>query len=360
MRRGASAGSPESLPSADRGVSLDTEDALEEVLSRPAPDVVRDLAQVDGDLLVLGVAGKMGPSLARMARRALDSAGQTARRVIGVARFSEPGSREGLERHGIETLPCDLTDARQLDALPDAANVIYMAARKFGSTGNEPLTWAINTYLPGRVAERFSRSRIVSFSTGNVYPLTPVNSGGPTEKSPVGPVGEYAQSCLGRERMFEHFSAVHGTPGVILRLNYAVELRYGVLLDLARRVAHGDPVDVTMGYVNVIWQGDANAIALRSLAACTSPPWVLNLTGKETFSVRSLAERFGALLGKPAKIIGTEAPTALLSNASQCHARFGEPAVSIDQVMEWVAAWVRQGGRELNKPTKFQVRDGHF
>jgi len=341
--------------------AFETEEQLDEHLSRPSPELIEDLARVEGDLLVLGVAGKMGPSLARMARRAWHAAGQTRRRVIGVARFSEPGSKDALERHGVETIACDLMDERQWQALPEAANVIYMAARKFGSAGNEPLTWAVNTYLPGRIAERFRKSRIVSFSTGNVYPFVPVGSGGPTEDHPVGPVGEYAQSCLGRERMFQHFSAVYGTPGAILRLNYAVEPRYGVLLDIARKVARGDPIDVTMGYVNVIWQGDANAVALRSLTVCASPPLILNLTGPETLSVRQVAERFAQLMGRPAPaIVGTEAPTVLLNDASRCHKRFGLPRVSAEQVLRWVAHWVARGGRELNKPTKFQVRDGRF
>jgi nucleoside-diphosphate-sugar epimerase len=340
---------------------LENEADLEDRLSQPTPALIQDLDRMDGDLLILGVAGKMGPSLARMARRAWDAGGHRSRRVIGVARFSEAGSREALEQHGIEAVACDLTSDYALQALPDAKNVVYMAARKFGSTGNEPLTWAINTYLPGKVAERFKASRIVSFSTGNVYPLTPVASAGPTETSPIGPVGEYAQSCLGRERMFQHFSAIHGTPGTILRLNYAVELRYGVLLDIATKVAHGDAIDVTMGYVNVIWQGDANEVALRSLTVCSSPPLVLNLTGAETLSVRRVAERFAELLGRGApKFVGTEAPTALLSNASKCHGLFGAPGVSVDQVVKWVAHWVGKGGRALNKPTKFQVRDGRF
>lgn len=352
------------MPSLSEGHNLpllDTEADLEDRLSQPTSEVIRDLGRMDGDLLILGVAGKMGPSLARMARRAWDSGGRKSGRVIGVARFSEGNSREALEQHGIETIACDLTNDHELQALPDAKNVIYMAARKFGSNDNEPLTWAINTYLPGRVAERFKASRIVSFSTGNVYSFAPIASGGPTETSPIGPVGEYAQSCLGRERMFQHFSAIHGTPGVILRLNYAVELRYGVLLDIATKVAQGDAIDVTMGHVNVIWQGDANAVALRSLTVCSSPPLILNLTGAETLSVRWLAERFAELQRRAApKIVGTEAPTALLSNASKCHALFGAPGVSVDQAMKWVAHWVAKGGRALNKPTKFQVRDGRF
>lgn len=340
---------------------FESEEQLEEHLSRPSAELIEDLAGLEGDLLVLGVAGKMGPTLARMARRAFDAAGQNRRKVIGVARFSEPGQREALQRHGIETIQCDLMDERQLQALPEAANTVYMAARKFASTGNEPLTWAVNTYLPGRIAERFHDSRIVGFSTGNVYPFTAVDSSAPTEGHPVGPVGEYAQSCLGRERMFQHFSALYGTRCTLLRLNYAVEPRYGVLVDIAGKVARGDPIDVAMGHVNVIWQGDANTVALRSLTRCASPPFILNVTGAETLAVRRMAERLAELMGRPApKIVGTEAPTALLNDASRSHRMFGAPRVSADQALRWVADWVVKGGRQLNKPTKFQVRDGRF
>lgn len=340
---------------------LSTEEELEERLSRPNPRLVEDLAAIEGDVIVLGVAGKMGPTLARMARRAFDAAGHGSRRVIGVARFSEPSVRERLESWGVETIACDLMDARQLEALPDAANVVFMAARKFGSTGNEPLTWAVNTYLPGRVAERFRHARIACFSTGNVYPLTAAASGGPTERDPVGPIGEYAQSCLGRERMFEHFSAMYGTRGTILRLNYAVELRYGVLAEIARKVAAGTPIDLTMGSVNVIWQGDANAVALRSLRVSESPPRILNVTGAETVSVRSLAQRFAVLLNRGAPVFSrVESSHALLNNAAQCHRLFGPPTVPLELMLTWVAHWVLMGGRDLNKPTKFQVRDGKF
>ena len=340
---------------------ISTEEELEECLSRPAPGVVADLAALDGDLMVLGVAGKMGPTLARMARRAFEAAGQKTRRVIGVARFSEAGTRPRLEAYGVETIGCDMTDPHQLQTLPNVANIVFMAARKFGSMGNEPLTWAINTYLPGRIAERFRDSRIACFSTGNVYPLTPVGSGGPTERDPVAPLGEYAQSCLGRERMFQHFSAQYGTLGTILRLNYAVELRYGVLADVARKVHAGATIDLAMGHANVIWQGDANAIALRSLRLAQSMPYILNTTGPEIVSVRWLAERFAELLGrKPPTFTGTESTHALLNNASHCHGIFGLPTVTLEQMLPWVAHWVASGGRDLNKPTKFQVRDGKF
>jgi nucleoside-diphosphate-sugar epimerase len=338
-----------------------SEAALEAELARPSPELIADLRATAGDVLVLGVGGKMGPSLARLARRALDEAGQSARRVIGVARFSAPGLREALQADGVETIAADLLAPGALEALPDAPNVIYMVAQKFSSTDDAPLLWAMNTYLPGRVAERFAGARIVCFSSGNVYPFSEVARGGSVEEDALGPLGEYAHSVVGRERMFQHFSAVHGTPGVLLRLNYAVELRYGVLLDLAQKVAAGEPVDVTMGHVNVIWQGDANAVALRALACCAAPPWLLNVTGLETLSVRDLAGRLAALLGLPApRIVGKEAPTSLLSNAARCRERFGPPRVGVEQVLAWVAHWVRHGGRVLDKPTKFQVRDGRF
>jgi nucleoside-diphosphate-sugar epimerase len=338
---------------------IETEDQLEEALSRPIPADVDALRAMEGDILLLGVGGKMGPSLARLARRSSDEAG-VRRRILGVSRFSEPGLRESLQASGVETIACDLLDREALAALPDCPNVIFMTGRKFGSTGQEWLTWAMNVYVPALCAERFRKSRLVVFSSGNVYPLTPPEHGGPTEDDPTGPVGEYAQSALGRERMFQHFSYVHGTPGVILRLNYAIDLRYGVLRDIADKVYHGRPVDLGMGMANVIWQRDANSVALRALAHCQSPPLVLNLTGPEMISVRQVALRFGRIFGVEPMLSGVEAETALLSNASRCHALFGYPSVSLEQMIEWVAHWVRLGGRSLGKPTHFEQRDGKF
>jgi len=336
-----------------------TEAELEGLLARPNSRDVAFFRELEGDLLILGVGGKMGPSLARRARRAADESG-VARRILAVARFSKPGVREELEQAGIETIAADLLEEDQLAALPDIPNVIFMAARKFGTTGNEYLTWALNCYLPARVAERFHRSRIVAFSTGNVYPLVPIAHGGPTETSPTAPVGEYAQSALARERMFEYFSARYGTPVTLLRLNYAIDLRYGVLLDIGQKVFERRPVNLAMGMVNVIWQGDANSACLRSLPLCQSPPTVLNLTGPETLSVRSLALRFGERFGVEPVFEGTEGPTALLSNAARCQALLGYPEVSIEQLIEWVTDWVRAGGLTWNKPTHFEVRDGKF
>jgi nucleoside-diphosphate-sugar epimerase len=331
-----------------------TEEELEEVLSRPSARDVESLRALDGDLMILGAGGKMGPSLARRARRALDEAGK-ANRVIAVSRFSDGAIAERLRSWGIEAVPCDMLAPAALDRLPDAPNVIFMAARKFGSTGNPGLTWATNVLLPGLAAQRYRDSRIVAFSTGNVYPLLPVTSGGATESTAVEPVGEYAQSAMGRERMFEFASQEYGTRVAILRLNYAVELRYGVLVDIARKVLSGTAVDLAMGYVNVIWQGDANSVCLRALEHCDSPPFVLNLTGAETLAVRDLATRFGTPVFE-----GTEAGTALLSNAALCERLFGEPEISIDQAAVWARGWLEAGGSLLGKPTHFQVRDGRF
>jgi nucleoside-diphosphate-sugar epimerase len=339
--------------------AIRTEAELEERLSRPSAADVEFMRELEGDLLILGVAGKMGPSLARRARRAADEAG-VRKRIVGVARFSNPRVREELEAAGVETICADLLDEEQLQALPELPNVIYMAARKFGTTGNEYLTWALNTYLPGRVAERFRRSRIVAFSSGNVYPLVPIAHGGPTEATPPDPVGEYAQSVLGRERMFEYFSARYGTPVTLLRLNYAIDLRYGVLVDIALKVYQRQPVNLAMGQVNVIWQGDANSVALRAFRLCQSPPAVLNVTGPETVSVRSLAWKFARRFGVEPIFEGTEAPTALLSDASLCHRLFGYPEVTLEQMIEWVAEWIHAGGVLWNKPTHFEVRDGRF
>ncbi|HMV30611.1 MAG TPA: NAD-dependent epimerase/dehydratase family protein [Gemmatimonadales bacterium] len=335
------------------------EAALEERLSRPTDGVVEVLRQVPGDLLVLGAGGKMGPSLARMARRALDALGRPDR-VIAVSRFGTPGSREALEAAGVVTRTADLLDQRAVASLPDAPNLVFMAGQKFGTRVAPHVTWAMNALVPALVAQRFPTARTVVFSTGNVYPLTPVADGGPVETDPVGPVGEYAMSCLARERLFEHAAASRGTPVAILRLNYAIDLRYGVLLDTARRVHAGEPVPLRMGHVNVIWQGDANARALQSLALAASPAAVLNLTGPEVVSIRWLAERFAERFGRPAVFEGAEAPDALLSNAGRAAARFGPPAVGLETMIAWTAAWVAQGGRQLGKPTRFEVRDGQF
>lgn len=301
----------------------------------------------------------MGPSLARMIRRASDRAG-TNRRVIGVARFSSPGLEKALQEWGVETLRCDLLDEQAVLRLPEAANVIYLAGMKFGATGQEPLTWAMNAYLPALVCRRFAASRIVAFSTGNVYGLVPVAGGGSAETDAPAPVGEYAMSCLGRERMFEHFSRQCGTQAALVRLNYACDLRYGVLVDLALKIQSGAPVDLAMGWFNTIWQGDANARAIQCLDQAASPPAVFNVTGPEILNVRQTCLELGRLLGKAPLFRGRESGSALLSNAGRALAAFGQPRVTAAQLIQWVAAWVGQGGVTLNKPTHFESRDGRF
>jgi nucleoside-diphosphate-sugar epimerase len=338
---------------------IETVEQLEDLLSLPTENDVAAMRALEGDLLILGVGGKMGPSLAKRARRAIDLAG-VSKGVIGVARFSTGGLAQELLAAGIETVQSDLLDAGALAALPDVPNLIFMAAKKFGTTGAEHSTWAMNTFLPGLVAERYRASRIVAFSTGNVYPLRPIEQGGAIETTPVAPVGEYAQSALGRERMFEYGSGRWHTPVTLLRLNYAVELRYGVLLDIGLAVKEGRPVDLRMGVVNVIWQGDANSVCLRSFDHCQSPPLVLNLTGPETIPVRYIAERFGAHFGVQPVWHGVESPNALLSNASKLQQLFGYPTIAPNDIIDWTADWIERGGPTLNKPTHFQTRDGKF
>jgi nucleoside-diphosphate-sugar epimerase len=340
-------------------MTIATEQQLEDLLAKPSDADAQAMAALDGDLLILGVGGKMGPSLARRARRACELAG-VSKRILGVARFSSAGVREFLDRSGVETIAADLLDPEALASLPEVANVIFMTGRKFGSTGSEHLTWAMNVFQPGTAAERFRESRIVAFSSGNVYPLALVLQGGSTESTPPGPVGEYAQSALGRERILEYFSSCHGTPMTILRLNYAIDLRYGVLLDVGQKVFERRPVNLEMGHANVIWQGDANSVCLRSFALCQSPPAILNLTGPQTISIRWLARRFGERFGIEPVFEGSESETALLNNAAHCHRLFGYPSVTVEQMIEWVADWIGLGGATLNKPTHFEARDGRF
>jgi nucleoside-diphosphate-sugar epimerase len=332
---------------------------LEDLLSEPPALVVESLRNLPGDFLILGVAGKMGPSLARMVKRAGDLAGKP-RRVTGVARFTSAGQEAALQAQGIETLRGDLLDEDFLARLPEAPNVIFMAGMKFGSTGAEAATWAMNSYLPGLVARRFHRSRIVAFSTGNIYGLVPVEEGGSRETDAPQPVGEYAMSCLGRERVFEHFSRFHETPMALIRLNYACDLRYGVLVDLAQQVWAGHPVDVTMGYFNTIWQGDANAMTLLALAHVAAPPFVVNVTGPERLSVREVCTELGRLMHRKVSFVGAEAPNALLSDASTAIKLFGPPKVSAQELVAAVAHWVMRGGVTLGKPTHFESRDGRF
>lgn len=332
---------------------------LEELLSEPTEAAIKALGALDGDLIVLGVAGKMGPTLARMAVKASELAG-VRRRVIGVARFSEAGVEARLRASSIETIRCDLLDPSQLDALPDVPNVVFMTGMKFGATSQEGRTWAMNCWLPGLVCRKYRHSRIVAFSTGNVYGLTPVARGGSIESDPLRPVGEYAQSCLGRERLFDYFSRTNDIPMSVLRLNYATEMRYGVLVDLAQQVRQGRPVNVTMGHVNALWQADANAMALASFAHASSPPAVLNLAGPELLSVRRVAEEFAGRFGQSLTVEGIESSDALLSNSQRSHRLFGYPRVSAGQMIAWIADWLQRGGGTLDKPTHFEVRHGQF
>ncbi|MBS1608669.1 MAG: epimerase, partial [Bacteroidetes bacterium] len=316
-------------------------------------------AKLDGDILIPGVGGKMGPDLARKAKQAIDIAG-VKKRVIGVARFTEKGLEEQLNSEGIETIKCDLLNDVQLQALPEVKNIIYMAGMKFGTTGNESLTWAMNSYLPGRVAEKFKDSRIVVFSTGNVYPLVPVTGQGATENLAAEPIGEYGQSCLGRERMFQYFSAKNNTPALIYRLNYANDVTYGVLMEIAKSVRDGQPIDLTMGTASVIWQGDANEIAIRCLHHCNVPAKILNVTGPEIVSFRWLAEEFGKMLKATPVFINEEQSTSFLSNAAECFRLFGYPKVTLKQMMEVIAEWLVQGGKLLSKPTHYAERKGKY
>jgi nucleoside-diphosphate-sugar epimerase len=294
-----------------------------------------------------------------LALRADREAGRR-RRVIAAARFSAPGSQEQLEKIGAETAVCDLLDREELARLPDCPNVIYMAGQKFGTSAAPSLTWAQNAYAPALAAERFRGARIVAFSTGNVYPLTAADSGGPTEKDRVGPLGEYAQSALARERIFEYFSERYSTPTALLRLNYAIDLRYGVLRDLADKVQRAEAIDLAMGRVNVIWQRDANSVALRAFAHCSAPPFVLNLTGPRTLRVREIAQKLGELLGREPRFTGVEAETALLSNARLCAELFSPETATVEEMIGWTAEWVRRGGVSLEKPTHFEQRDGVY
>ena len=329
---------------------------LEEFMTRPSPELAADLARAAGDVLVLGAGGKMGPTLARMAKRAAP-----ARRVIGVARFSERGLREKLEAQGIECIACDLLERESLAQLPRAPNVIFMAGHKFGADDNASLTWAMNVALPFMAAEAFRDSRIVAFSTACVYPYAAVDGRGADEATPTTPpAGDYANSCVGRERAFDYGSRRYGTPGRLLRLEYAIDMRYGVLHDVGAKVFAGQPVDVTMGHVNVIWQGDANEAALRLLAHCTTPAAPLNVSGTEVLSVRWLAGEFGRRFGKAPVVTGQEAPTAWLVDTRAARELLGAPRVPLSQMMDWQADWIARGGRSLGKPTHFETRDGKY
>jgi len=328
---------------------------LEDLLSQPTAATCDVLSETEGDIVVLGAGGKMGPTLAMMLRKAAPQ-----KRIYAVSRFSDRDAKARIEACGVETITADLLDEAAYARLPDVPNVFYLAGMKFGATGNQPLTWAMNVHLPALVARHYKDARIVALSTGNVYPFVDPASGGAQEEDLPQPVGEYAQSCLGRERMFQYFSQVNGTPVTLIRLNYANEPRYGIIVDLTRKILSDTPIDVTMGSVNLIWQGDANGYIIAALKLAASPPAVLNVTGPETLPIRDLASRIGKVLGKEPTFVSEEAPTALLSDASRCVDSFGSPTTSLDKMIQRIASWVEAGREVLNKPTKYDVRDGKF
>jgi nucleoside-diphosphate-sugar epimerase len=338
-----------------------SEEELDEYLSRPSPKTVEVLRSLPGNLLVLGAGGKMGLDLCTMARRAFDIIGEQKRHIIAVSRFEDPDVIKRFQHARLETISANLLRDGVLEGLPEAHNVLYLIGSKFGSSDNLPRTWAVNTFLPGLVARRYARSRIVALSTGNVYPLSPVAYGGSTENDALGPIGEYAQSCLGRERLFGYYANDNQTAVCLIRLNYANALRYGVVTDIALKVRASQPVDLAMGSVNVIWQGDANNAIWGAFSLCATPAQTLNVTGPETASVRWMATKLAEMIpADPPSFSGTEADTALLSNASRCHALFGYPTVPLGQLLAWTAQWIRSEGRLLPKPTGFQARDGRF
>lgn len=338
---------------------MTTVEELEDYLSIPSQDLINDIAQIKGDILILGIGGKMGPSLAKLLKRAIDTAGLD-KKVIGASRFSDAKLFKELTVFGIECIKVDLMNEKALNNLPNVENVIYMAGNKFGTLGNEHFTWAMNAYLPGRVSEKYKNSSIVVFSTGNVYPFTPITSKGATEDFAPAPIGEYAQSCLGRERIFEHFSIKNKTKMLLFRLNYALDLRYGVLLEVAKAVWQQRPINLSMGYVNVIWQGDANEFAIRSLNYCQFPIKKLNCTGPEVISIKWLGEEFGKHFAKTVIFKNKPEDTALLNDASESYKLFGKPSVSLTEMIKMTANWVKNNGVELSKPTHFQERKGAY
>ena len=331
------------------------ESGLEDILSEPTEATRKVIATLNGDIVVLGAGGKMGPTLAMMLKKASDG-----KNIYAVSRFSDKASKARIEEAGVKTIEADLLDESQYCELPKVENVFYLAGMKFGATGNQPLTWALNSFLPGMIARHYKDARIVAFSTGNVYPLVDINSGGAQEDTMPEPVGEYAQSCLGRERVFEYFSQLYNTPVTLVRLNYANEPRYGIIVDLTLRILNDEPIDLTMGAVNLIWQRDANDYIIQAMSLAKSPPTILNVTGSDTVPIRQLAKQIGKELGKNPKFVSQEAQTALLSNASYCHSLFGYPKTTLENMITMIVKWVTSGKKVLNKPTKYDIRDGKF
>lgn len=336
-----------------------TEDKLNKLLTTPSEKLVEDMKKIKGDIMVLGAGGKMGPTLCTLAKNACIKAG-VEKKIIAVSRFSDPIATKLLQDSGVETIPCDMLAPKALDSLPDCENIIYMAGRKFGTDGSEYLTWAMNAWLSSLVAERFKNSTIVVFSSGNIYPFMPSHSGGCTEAVKPLPTGEYAMSCLARERMFEYGSKTYGTKVFTYRLNYAVDLRYGVLFDIAQSVIKKEPISLLNSCFNCIWQGDANEIAIRGLLHASSPSNIVNVTGPETISTRKTALEFGRLFDAEPIFTGEEENSALLSDASKACELFGYPTVAVKTLIEWQAQWIKDGGRSLGKPTHFEEKKGNF
>jgi nucleoside-diphosphate-sugar epimerase len=331
------------------------ESGLEDILSEPTEATRKVVTALNGDIVVLGAGGKMGPTLAMMLKKASGD-----KNIYAVSRFSERGVKSRIEDAGVKIIEADLLDESQYRKLPEVENVFYLAGMKFGTTGNQPLTWALNSFLPGMVARHYKNARIVAFSTGNVYPLVDINSGGAGEETFPEPIGEYAQSCLGRERMFDYFSQLHNTPVTLVRLNYSNEPRYGIIVDLTLRILNDEPIDLTMGAVNLIWQRDANDYIIQVISLAKSPPAVLNVTGPETVPIRKLAKQIGKELDKEPKFVSQEAQTALLSNASYCFSQFGYPKTTLEEMVSMIVTWVTSGKKVLSKPTKYDIRDGKF
>lgn len=332
---------------------------LDDFMCKPSERLIEDIKKIHGDIMVLGAGGKMGPTLCKLAANAVREAALD-KKIYAVSRFTDQVHIDDLLSYGIEVIKADLLESDQLEALPDISNIIYMAGRKFGTSEDQSLTWAMNAYLPGKVAEKFRNSNIVVFSTGNVYPFVKVKDKGCLETDPVGPVGIYAQSCLGRENVFRYFSNKYKTPMLFFRLNYAIDLRYGVLLEVAKAVYNQEPLDITSSHANIIWQGDANESAIRCLLHCKSPVEILNVTGKEMIRLKTVAEKFGQSFGREPVFVGTESDECLLSNASKSIEWFGENLVTVDEMIDMVSDWVKNGGETIDKPTHFQERKGNF
>lgn len=331
------------------------ENSLEDILSEPTDHTRKVLASLSGDIVVLGAGGKMGPTLVMMLKKA-----SSGKNIYAVSRFSDEAVRSRIKQAQVTTIEADLLDESLYWKLPEVENVFYLVGMKFGSSGNQPLTWALNSFVPTLVARHYKDARIVVFSTGNVYPLVDITSGGASEETVPEPIGEYAQSCLGRERMFEYLSQLYNTPVTLIRLNYANEPRYGIIVDLTLKILNDEPIDLTMGAVNLIWQRDANDYIIRAITLAKSPPAILNVTGADTIPIRQLAGQIAGMLEREPKFVSQEAQSALLSDASYCFRKFGYPQTTLEQMVSIIVKWVASGKKMLNKPTKYDIRNGKF